>query len=214
MTQRVKQSKIIVIIRGIEASMADPLFEALYEGGIRFAEVTLNTPDALNIIHAMRDKYEGRMSVGAGTVLNARMAHEAMQAGAEFLISPNVDQGMIEAALSRGVLPMPGAMTPTEIVQAIHYGAPMAKVFPCSSLGPGYIKELRGPLGHIDMLAVGGVTKENAAAFLEAGAIGVGVGGSLVSLHDIQQGHYAAIAQYAKQLVAAVNETSSTRGDF
>ncbi|MBD0382476.1 bifunctional 4-hydroxy-2-oxoglutarate aldolase/2-dehydro-3-deoxy-phosphogluconate aldolase [Paenibacillus sedimenti] len=202
--QQVKQSKVIVIIRGIEQSQAVPLFEALEAGGIRFAEVTLNTPGALQIIHEMRGRYEGRMSVGAGTVLNARMAEEAVQAGAQFLISPNVNEGMIRVALSRSVLPLPGAMTPTEIVQAVEWGAPLVKLFPCSSLGPGYVKELRGPLGHVDMLAVGGITKDNAASYMEAGAVGVGVGGSVVSLRDIQEGNYAAITAYAKELNAAV----------
>jgi 2-dehydro-3-deoxyphosphogluconate aldolase / (4S)-4-hydroxy-2-oxoglutarate aldolase len=202
--RRVKQSKVIVIIRGIEPSQAGPLFEALFEGGIRFAEVTLNTPNALDIISEMRARYEGLMAVGAGTVLNATMADEAIRAGAQFLISPNVDQGMIEMGLSRGVLPLPGAMTPTEIVQAVQAGAPMVKLFPCSSLGPAYVKELRGPLGDVDMLAVGGITKDNAASYLEAGAVGVGVGGSVVSLRDIGQGNYAAITAYAKELNAAV----------
>jgi len=202
--QQVKKSKVIVIIRGIEPSQAEPLFAALDAGGIRFAEVTLNTPNALQIIHEMRGKYDGRMAIGAGTVLNARMAEEAVGAGAQFLISPNVDQGTIRLGVDRGVLPLPGAMTPTEIVQAIEWGAPMVKLFPCSSLGPGYVKELRGPLGHVDMLAVGGITKDNAASYLEAGAVGVGVGGSLVSLRDIQESNYAAITAYAKELNAAV----------
>ncbi|MFD0694545.1 bifunctional 4-hydroxy-2-oxoglutarate aldolase/2-dehydro-3-deoxy-phosphogluconate aldolase [Paenibacillus sp. GCM10027628] len=202
--QQVKKSKVIVIIRGIEPSQAEPLFAALDAGGIQFAEVTLNTPNALHIIHEMRGKYDGRMTIGAGTVLNARMAEEAVGAGAQFLISPNVDQGMIRFAVDRDVLPLPGAMTPTEIVQAVQWGAPMVKLFPCSSLGPGYVKELRGPLGHVDMMAVGGITKDNAASYLEAGAVGVGVGGSLVSLRDIREGNYAAITAYAKELNAAV----------
>ncbi|MCA0756506.1 bifunctional 4-hydroxy-2-oxoglutarate aldolase/2-dehydro-3-deoxy-phosphogluconate aldolase [Paenibacillus sp. N4] len=202
-----KQSKVIAIIRGIETSKASPLFEALAEGGIRFAEVTLNTPNALQIIHEMRGKYDGRMAVGAGTVLNAKMAGEAVQAGAQFLISPNVDQGMIEAGLKQGVLPLPGAMTPTEIVQAVQAGAPMVKLFPCSSLGPGYVKELGGPLGEVDILAVGGIHKDNAASYIEAGAVGVGVGGSLISLRELQQGNYASITKYAEQLLAAVNHT-------
>ncbi|UJF32921.1 bifunctional 4-hydroxy-2-oxoglutarate aldolase/2-dehydro-3-deoxy-phosphogluconate aldolase [Paenibacillus hexagrammi] len=195
-----KLSKVIAIVRGIEPGMARPLFAALAEGGIRYAEVTLNTPDALPIIHEMREAYGERMSIGAGTVLTVKQAEEAIQAGAEFLISPHVDADIIRLALSRDVPPLPGAMTPTEIVQAVHAGALAVKVFPCSSLGPGYIKELRGPLAHIEMIAVGGITKENAAAYMEAGAVGVGIGGSLISLPKMKEGRYNEITAYAKQL--------------
>ncbi|MCY9661444.1 bifunctional 4-hydroxy-2-oxoglutarate aldolase/2-dehydro-3-deoxy-phosphogluconate aldolase [Paenibacillus chondroitinus] len=204
--QQLKKSKVIAIIRGIEPSQAQPLFEALESGGITLAEVTLNTPNALQIIQMMRKKYEGRMVIGAGTVLNAAYADEAIRAGAQFLISPNVDQGMIEKALASEVLPIPGALTPTEIVQAMNFGASTVKLFPCSSLGPSYLKEIKGPLNDVHLLAVGGITKDNAAAYLEAGAFSVGVGGSLVSLSEIQRGNYKAITTYAEQLVAAVNQ--------
>ncbi|MEC0269791.1 bifunctional 4-hydroxy-2-oxoglutarate aldolase/2-dehydro-3-deoxy-phosphogluconate aldolase [Paenibacillus anseongense] len=204
--QQLKKSKVIAIIRGIEPSQAQPLFEALERGGIALAEVTLNTPNALQIIQMMRKKYEGRMVIGAGTVLNAAYADEAIQAGAQFLISPNVDQGMIEKALASEVLPIPGALTPTEIVQAMNCGASTVKLFPCSSLGPSYLKEIKGPLNDVNLLAVGGITKDNAAAYLEAGAFSVGVGGSLVSLSEIQKGNYKAITTYAEQLMAAVNQ--------
>ncbi|WP_187274451.1 bifunctional 4-hydroxy-2-oxoglutarate aldolase/2-dehydro-3-deoxy-phosphogluconate aldolase [Paenibacillus sp. N3.4] len=203
---KLKASKVIAIIRGIQQEQAKPLFETLAASGIHFAEVTLNTPGALPIIHEMRARYEGRMQIGAGTVLNKNQAREAIQAGAQFLISPNVDQGTIEEALARQVLPMPGALTPTEIVQAVHYGAPIVKIFPCSVLGPSYIKELRGPLGDVEMLAVGGITKDNAASYLEAGATSIGIGGSLISLSAMQQGNYTAIQTYAEQLMAAVHQ--------
>ncbi|SDO01866.1 2-dehydro-3-deoxyphosphogluconate aldolase / (4S)-4-hydroxy-2-oxoglutarate aldolase [Paenibacillus sp. yr247] len=203
---RLKQSKVVAIIRGIEPLQAQPLFEALAEGGIKLAEVTLNTPNALQIIHEMRGKYEGRMAVGAGTVLNANHADEALRAGAQFLISPNVDQGMIATALAHQVLPIPGALTPTEIVQAMNFGAPIVKLFPCSSFGPSYLKELKGPLSEVEILAVGGMTKDNAASYLEAGASSIGIGGSLVSLSEIQQGNYTSITKYAEQLMAAVNQ--------
>ncbi|KRF02433.1 hypothetical protein ASG89_24500 [Paenibacillus sp. Soil766] len=198
-------SKVIAIIRGIELMQAPPLFEALAAGGIQLAEVTLNTPNALRIIDHMRKKYDGRMIIGAGTVLHAREAEGAIQAGAQFLISPNVDQGVIETALEQQVTPMPGALTPTEIVQAMNYGAPIVKLFPCSSLGPSYLKELRGPLNELNILAVGGITKENAASYLKAGATSVGIGGSLVALNEIQQGNYSAITNYAEQLMAVVH---------
>ncbi|MDR6884678.1 bifunctional 4-hydroxy-2-oxoglutarate aldolase/2-dehydro-3-deoxy-phosphogluconate aldolase [Bacillus sp. 3255] len=203
---KLKSAKVIAIIRGISPAQAQPLFEALAAGGIELAEVTLNTPSALPIIQMMRKQYEGRMMIGAGTVLNAKLAGEAIQAGAQFLISPNVDGGMIEQALASGVLPIPGALTPTEIVQAMNYGASVVKLFPCSSLGPSYVREVRAPLSDVNLLAVGGITKDNAADYLAAGAFSVGVGGSLVSLSEIEKGNYKAITTYAEQLMAAVNQ--------
>jgi 2-dehydro-3-deoxyphosphogluconate aldolase/(4S)-4-hydroxy-2-oxoglutarate aldolase len=204
MLQRLRKSRVVAIIRGIEPEDAAPLFEALAAGGIRMAEVTLNTPQALRIIENMRAVYEGRMAVGAGTVLNGEMAHEAIAAGAQFLISPNADAGMIETAVSRGILPIPGVMTPTEIVSAVSAGAPVVKLFPSSSLGPSYVKELQGPLGHIPMIAVGGIHKDNAADYLRAGAVCIGIGGSLVSLPAIRRGDFAAITAYAEQLLKAI----------
>lgn len=204
--QQLKKSKVIAIIRGIEPAQAQPLFEALAAGGIELAEVTMNTPNALQIIQMMRTTYDGRMVIGAGTVLNTAYAEEAIRAGAQFLISPNVDQGMIEKALANDVLPIPGALTPTEIVQAMNFGASTVKLFPCSSVGPTYLKEIKGPLNEVNLLAVGGITKDNAAAYLEAGAFSVGVGGSLVSLSEIQRENYKAITRYAEQLMAAVDQ--------
>ena len=197
-----EQHKVVVIIRGIAPAYMSDLFQALYDGGIRMAEITLNSEHALESISMMRKAYDGRMMVGAGTVLNEASAKDAIAAGAQFLVSPNVDEGMIRYAVANGVLPLPGAMTATEVVQAVRFGSPVVKIFPCSSLGPNYIKELKGPLNDIPMLAVGGINEDNVAEYMKAGAIGVGIGGSMVNKEWIHSGRFDLIRDYATMLRA------------
>lgn len=198
--KRVEASKIIAIVRGIAQENMEPLFNAFLNGGIEFAEVTMNTEGALESIRRMNKLFGSRIVIGAGTVLDKEMAEKAIAAGARFLVSPNLDAEVIEVALANNVLPMPGVMTPTEIAQALRYGAPIVKLFPSSSLGASYVKELKGPFGKMKLIAVGGINKDNIKDFIRAGAVGVGIGGSLVDKNAIDQGDYAKIEEYAKLL--------------
>lgn len=198
--KHIEKHKIVTIIRGIALEQMSDLFQALYDGGIKIAEITLNTDQALQSIELMRKTYEDRMLVGAGSVLDESQAREAIAAGAQFLVSPNVDAGMITYALSQHTVPIPGAFTPTEIVQAFNYGAPLIKVFPSTQMGPQYIKELQGPLSHIPMLAVGGVNTSNVTDYLEAGAIGVGVGGCIINKAWINAKQFDKVTHAAKSL--------------
>lgn len=196
----IEDSKVVAIVRGIDPEKMEPLFQALLDGGIKYIEITLNTKDALKSIGNMNKVFGNDMIIGAGTVLNEEMAFRAMEVGARFLVSPNVDKGMIRAAVSNNVLALPGAMTPTEIGQALSYGAEVIKLFPSSSLGPSYIKELKGPFDHLKIIAVGGISAENAKEYMKAGAIGIGIGGSLVNKKLIEEGDFKAITQYAIRL--------------
>lgn len=195
--KQIEHNKIVAIIRGIALEQMNDLFQALYDGGVKIAEITLNTDRALQSIELMRKQYGDRMLVGAGSVLDEAMAREAIAAGAQFLVSPNVDEGMITHALNESIVPLPGAFTPTEIVQAARYGAPLIKVFPSTSMGPQYMKDLQGPLGHIPMLAVGGVDLSNAAEYMKSGAAGIGIGSSLINKTWINDGHFEKITSYA-----------------
>lgn len=202
---QIKTHKIVAIIRGVALEQMSDLFQALYEGGIKVAEITLNTDRALQSIALMREHYGDRMLVGAGSVLDETLAREAINAGAQFLVSPNVDAGMITYALSQHIVPIPGAFTPTEIVQASRHGAPIIKVFPTTQMGPQYMKDLQGPLGHIPMLAVGGVDTSNAAAYMAAGATGIGVGGCVINKTWINAGQFDKVTSSA----IALNEQVS-----
>jgi len=198
-----REHRIMAIARGLANQSADAAAEALYQGGVRVIEVTLNTPGALEIIARWRDRFENRMRVGAGTILDEGLARQAIEAGAEFLVSPNVDEAVIGRGVQAGVEVFSGALTPSEIVRAWQAGASAIKVFPASAFGPKYLQELRGPLPQIPLIAVGGVDADNLGEFLRAGAVGVGLGSSLVSLQLIEAGRFDQLQVLAARCVQA-----------
>jgi 2-dehydro-3-deoxyphosphogluconate aldolase/(4S)-4-hydroxy-2-oxoglutarate aldolase len=198
------REKIVAIIRGISAQSGDDTAKALADGGIVFLEVTLNTDGALNMISRFRENYDGRLRIGAGTVLDLGQAKEAIAAGAEYIISPNLDEEVIYYGVEQGVQVWPGTMTPTEIVRAYKAGASAVKVFPMGSLGINYLKEIRAPLNHIPMVATGGVNLQNINSVLDAGAIAVGLGGNLVDKQLVNDGKFNELTLLAQAFVAQV----------
>lgn len=182
---------VVSILRGISPDKLMPTVEALYEGGIRSIEITLNTPKALQMIEAVADRYGSEMVVGAGTVLDAPSALSAIHAGAQFVLAPTLDVKTIELCNTYSCACIPGVFTATEALVAWNAGASIVKVFPCSSVGPQYIKDLRGPLPQIKMMAVGGVDLNNTADFYRAGACAVGVGSSLFNSKLAEEGNFA-----------------------
>jgi 2-dehydro-3-deoxyphosphogluconate aldolase / (4S)-4-hydroxy-2-oxoglutarate aldolase len=181
--EQILEHKLVAILRGMPAADTVSIAEALYAGGIRNLEVTLNSPGALEVIAQLKDHFENRMLVGAGTVITTADAANAIAAGAAFLVSPSVDAGVIKAANKAGVVSIPGAFTPTEIVTAHQYGADIIKVFPCPDAG--YLKAVLAPLSHIKMMPTGGVDAHNIKAYGAAGAVAFGIGGALVNSHAI-----------------------------
>jgi 2-dehydro-3-deoxyphosphogluconate aldolase/(4S)-4-hydroxy-2-oxoglutarate aldolase len=192
-----EKEKIVAIIRGIPKGSGEETAKALAAGGVSFLEITLNTDGALNMIDELKGKFGDRMRIGAGTVLNLEMAKEAVKAGAEYLISPNLDEAVLTYGLEQGVEVWPGTMTPTEIVRAYHLGATAVKVFPIGSLGMKYIRDIRGPLNHIPMMVTGGVNLDNLKEVLRYGAFAVGLGGNLVNNILIQKGDFEQITKLA-----------------
>ncbi|UOE94943.1 bifunctional 4-hydroxy-2-oxoglutarate aldolase/2-dehydro-3-deoxy-phosphogluconate aldolase [Alkalihalobacillus sp. LMS39] len=202
--ERLKDKKIVAIIRGIAYEDGIQTAEALLAGGVTLLEITLNNDGALKLISECKDQYAGKLCVGAGTVLNLDMAKEAVAAGAEYIVSPNLDEKVIDYGLSAGVDVWPGTMTPTEIVRAYEAGASAVKVFPVGALGVNYVKDIRGPLGHIPMMVTGGVNVDNINDFFHAGAIAVGLGGNLVNKQLIKEKKYNDITNLAKQFLSKV----------
>ncbi|WP_284645509.1 bifunctional 4-hydroxy-2-oxoglutarate aldolase/2-dehydro-3-deoxy-phosphogluconate aldolase [Paenibacillus silviterrae] len=198
----IEQARIIAILRGVGPEHIEAVAQALLDGGVPVMEVTLNTPGAADMIGLLQEKFGDRMYIGAGTVLDLKDAERALEAGAGYLVTPNTDEEVIRFAAERGVPIFPGAMTPTEVVKAWKAGATAIKIFPGASLGIGYIKELMGPLNHIPMVAVGGVNEDNIAEFLRIGCYGVGIGGSLVNLKEINAGNYGWVKDKAARLVS------------
>lgn len=204
------EEKLIAIVRGAEPEQCEAVAKALYAGGIRLMEITYNqnapetwqaTADAIG---ALAKEYEGRMFVGAGTVTSPALVEMTAKAGGAFIISPDTDVEVIRKTRELGLVSMPGAMTPSEIKIAHNAGADFVKLFPVGSLGAGYLKAVKAPLSHIKMMAVGGVNEENAAEFLKAGAVGLGVGGNLAKKAWIEAGEYDRLTAAAKAMVEAV----------
>ncbi|MDG5787872.1 bifunctional 4-hydroxy-2-oxoglutarate aldolase/2-dehydro-3-deoxy-phosphogluconate aldolase [Evansella sp. AB-P1] len=193
-----KQEKLVAIIRGISYESGEATAQALLDGGIKFLEITLNTDGALKMISDCKDKFGDQLSVGAGTVLNLDMAKDAVSAGAEYIVSPNLDEKVVDYGVSQGVDVWPGTLTPTEIVRAYSLGASAVKVFPIGALGVNYLKDIRGPLNHIPMMVTGGINIDNVNDFLSKGAIAVGLGGNLVNKQLIEEGKYDEITKLAQ----------------
>lgn len=198
------EQKIVAIIRGISEDKGDATAQALADGGIVFLEVTLNTDGALGMINRFRSRYEGKMRIGAGTVLDIGQAKEAVAAGAEYIISPNLDEEVVYYGVENGVAVWPGTMTPTEIVRAYKAGASAVKVFPLGSLGINYLKEIRAPLNHIPMVATGGVNLQNIRSVIDAGAVAVGLGGNLVDKKLVAEGRFDELRQLAQSFTDEV----------
>ncbi len=195
---------VIGILRGIDADFFGVLMDAAFENGLQAIEVTLNTEHAEAIIAQQRQRVPAGKLLGMGTICNLEEAKRAVDAGAMFLVTPNMDPAVIEYAKAQAIPIVAGALTPTEIYTVWSAGATMVKVFPCSQLGPGYIRELRGPLDHIPLVAVGGVTKQNVAAFFKAGATAVGVGASLFGRQAIEHRKPDDIGHNVREFIEAM----------
>lgn len=209
--QKLLDSKIVAIIRGIETDKMLNLVQALKQGGISCIEVTFDqsssfgVENTINSIKTLQASFGTEITLGAGTVLTAPQVQMAKDAGASFILSPNTDVAVIQKAKQLGMVAIPGAFTASEAVLAWQSGADIVKLFPMSHVGPSYIQALKGPLSHIRFSAVGGVNEKNAAEFLKAGACSIGVGGNLVNKKLIDAGEFTEIERLAKEYVQAIN---------
>jgi len=208
--QSILDKKIIAIVRGMEERVILPLAEALLAGGITMMEITFNQskPETFEStakgITALRETFGERLLVGAGTVITTALLELAKKAGALYIVSPNTDTEIIKNTRSLGLVSLPGALSPSECLAAHNAGADFIKLFPASDLGSNYLKAIRAPLSHIKFLAVGGINEKNAAEFIKAGAVGLGVGGNLVNKEWIAAGEFNKITQSAQDIVQAV----------
>jgi 2-dehydro-3-deoxyphosphogluconate aldolase/(4S)-4-hydroxy-2-oxoglutarate aldolase len=196
----IAQGRVIAIGRHLDIASVLAIGEALAAGGIHAFEVTMNSASALEAIEALTARFgPDELLVGAGTVLDEAQAQAAVDAGARFLVMPHFDLRIVDWAVRHEVPAFPGAFTPTEILSAWRAGAAAVKLFPASAVGPTFLRELRGPLPQIPLIPTGGVTVENAPAFLAAGALAVGMGSWLTG-----GGDPVVIRERATAVVAAV----------
>lgn len=203
----IREIGIVPVVRTPSAESALKSIEAIYEGGIRAAEVTMTVPGAIKVLEKLADTFGDKMVLGAGTVLDPETCRACMLAGAEFFVTPATRLSTIEMARRYSRPICPGALTPTEVLTAWESGADFVKVFPCDNVGGAkYIKALKGPFPQIEMIPTGGVSLTTAADFLKAGSAAVAVGGELVDAKTIKEGKYEVFTERAKQFLAVVQQ--------
>ncbi|WP_032510900.1 bifunctional 4-hydroxy-2-oxoglutarate aldolase/2-dehydro-3-deoxy-phosphogluconate aldolase [Streptococcus suis] len=204
MLKQLKENYFFAVIRGKDEEDAKEIARHAILGGIRNIEITFSTPNAATVIKELQEEFSDDSSVviGVGTVMNLKLAQEAIDAGASFLVSPHFDREIQDLAKKVGVLYFPGCATATEIVTASQAGCPIIKLFPGGVLGPGFIKDIHGPVPQVDLMPSGGVSVENVADWKKAGACAVGVGSALAS--RVQAEGYESVTTIARSFVAAL----------
>lgn len=197
---------LVPVVRAASADEAMRAIDAIKEGGIDVLEITMTVPGAVRVIEQVCERYAADAVIGAGTVLDPETARQCILAGARFIVSPSTNLDTIALCRRYSVPVMPGALTPTEVVTAWQAGADMVKIFPCSALGgASYLKALKAPLPQIELIPTGGVSLDNAAEFLAAGAAALGIGADLVDLNALREGRSAHITQRAARYREAVS---------
>ena len=206
----IKENKLIAIVRGVEPETCIRIAQALYDGGFRLMEITYDQKhpetweNTARAIGAVAEAFAGKMYIGAGTVTCPELVELTHKYGGQFIISPDVYEAVITRTCELGMVSIPGALTPTEVTTAYRAGADFVKLFPAGVLGPDYLKAIKAPISHVDLLVVGGVNEKNVASFLAAGAVGAGIGGNLVNAAWVKANEYEKITETARLLVDSV----------
>ena len=203
-----EKEPVLGIIRGIEEDSLPGLLQATYTGGLRFLEITLNTPGALVLIKKAVELFPD-FCIGAGTVLSAESTQQAIDSGAKFIVAPNLNEQVAKVCIKNNLAYFPGALTPTEIEKAWSFGATMVKVFPAAQMGPNYIKILKGPFEKIKLMAVGGISSQNISDYFSAGASAVAMGGSIFSIKRMAAREFSLIQKETEELMYAVTKVYS-----
>lgn len=205
---RLSEEGAIAILRTSSADRVRPAMEAAISGGFRIVEITLNTPDALRRIAELAQREE--VIVGAGTVLEVEQVKAAVDAGARFVVSPVVDPRVIETVLELGAIPIPGTLTPTEMLSAVRAGAPLQKLFPAPENGPDHVRACLGPMPFLRLVPTSGVDEQNAARYFECGAFAVGFVRSLFDPGDVEARLYDRIELRARKLLDVVRRARAS----
>ena len=202
--RQIEQLGVVAVIRLRDPGKLRAVVDALMAGGVKALEVTMTVPGAVDLIRGLAPTLPEGFLLGAGTVLNATIAHAVIGAGAQFVISPVFRRDMIGACHDHDVPALPGCFTPTEILEAHDAGADIVKVFPATTLGPQYIKDVRAPLPQVKLMPTGGVSPENAGEWIRAGAVAVAAGSQVLDTKAIESGRFEVITENARRIVANV----------
>lgn len=202
---RIQSTKIISVIRAANAEQALKITDAVKKGGIDLIEITMTVPGAIDVLKELRSNFnQDEILLGAGSVLDAETARSCILAGAEFIVSPILDEKMIKLCNRYQKVVAPGAFTPTEVYKSLEAGADIVKIFPASVVGPKMIKSIRGPIPQADLMPTGGINIENINEWIEAGSIAAGVGSAITG--PAKKGNYQEITKKAEAFVKKINE--------
>jgi 2-dehydro-3-deoxyphosphogluconate aldolase/(4S)-4-hydroxy-2-oxoglutarate aldolase len=200
----IERCGVVAIIRMKDSGRVAEVVDALLTGGVRVLEVTMTVPGAVDLIRDLAPRLPPELTLGAGTVLDSETADRVIDAGAAFLVSPVLRLSIIETARRRGVAVLPGCFSPTEILTAWEAGADLVKVFPATALGPGFLKDVHGPLPQVKLVPTGGVSVDNAGEWIRAGAAAVGVGSALLDAGALASGNFSTITDKARRIIENV----------
>ncbi len=207
----IEENKIIAICRGIYGEKLVQLVQALYDGGVKLVEITFDQNDenclekTSEAISTLVSKFDGKVKIGAGTVVTPAQVFAAKNAGAEYILSPNSDSEIIKIANEVDLVTIPGAMTPTEILAAHHAGADFVKLFPAATLGVKYVKDILGPINNVKFIATAGVTPDNLGDFLNLGFVGAGISSYITNKSMVNAGEFETLTEHAKELIKIAN---------
>ena len=209
--QRIRDTGLIPVVRAESAELAMRAVEAIKAGGVDVLEVTMTVPGAIDVIAKLASTFGTEVVIGAGTVLDPDTANKCVQAGAQFIVSPALNEETIAFCRANDVAVFPGALTPTEVVRAWNVGADAVKVFPAGAVGgASYLKALKAPLPQIELVPTGGVSLKTAADFSNAGAMALGVGADLVDTKALREGRDDVIAERARQFLEIVRKARAS----
>jgi 2-dehydro-3-deoxyphosphogluconate aldolase/(4S)-4-hydroxy-2-oxoglutarate aldolase len=202
-------TRVLAVVRAPSADSAERAADALVAGGITGIEITYSTPGVASALRRIADRHGDAVYLGAGTVTTPDQAAEAADAGARFLVSPGTRRRLTEAMRATGLVVLTGALTPSEVMAAVEYGADVVKIFPASLGGPAFLRSLRGPFPDVPLMPTGGVTPGNLREWIGAGAIAVGAGGELVSVADLAAGRYDEVERKARLFADAASAVAT-----
>ena len=207
MRKLIEKNPVVAILRNVPLDSTKGYLSAVLSGGSGAVEIALNSKDALKQIETAKLAFGDKMAVGAGTAVTVTLVKEAVQAGADFLLSPSADRDVLEYCAEQGIKLLPGVMTPSDVSLCLRCGFDLLKLFPAGDLPPHYLKSLKGPFDKSDYVAVGGVKKENAASFFAQGFLGVGVGSNLIPNELQQAGNWEQAAVVVQEFMREVPRT-------
>lgn len=206
MRQIVRENPVLAIMRNVPLESTVQYAAAILDGGVAFFEVALNSRDALEQIRLLRKSFGDRAYVGAGTAITTERARAAIEAGAQFLLSPSSDADVLAFCRENKIAILPGALTPTDVSLCVHYGFETIKLFPAGDMPMGYVRSLQGPFDSTEYVAIGGVNRENAANFIRQGYCGVGLGSNLLPKEAVEKKDWAAATRHVERLVAEIKD--------